>query len=149
MNGNVKIVNDTLQMVSFAKVRMGWIPGMSFIKNQGNILTFDNTGTVYINTDEKNADDFCKWMIAIKGIPSKLFYTEEGFVQFLKFITDDDEFEKYNLSEKVAWKNTMKTVWNCICKIETTRRQLRKNFIKNHRKEIVIGTVRRLLKGGE
>ena len=121
---------------------------MSFIKNQGNIITFDNTGTVYINTDEKNADDFCKWMVAIKNIPSKLFYTEEGFVQFLKSITDD-EFEKYSLSEKVIWKNTMKTVWNCVCKIETTRRQLRKDFIKNHKKEILIGTVKRLLKGGE
>lgn len=148
MNQNVKIINDTLQVVSFQQIRMGWIQGMSLESEKDNIFTLDSTGTIYVNADDKYSDEYVKWMVAIKDIPSKLFYTEKGFKLFLNAIMND-EIRNANLTRKLQWKDAMSKVWDAACKYEVIRRDARKKFIKKHLVKIGFGTFSRLMKGGE
>ncbi len=148
MNPNVRIINNSLQMVSFQQVRMGWIPGMSLNpESKDEILTLDKAGIIYINTDEKFADDFAKWMVAVKKIPSKLFFTEKGFVMFVNAIADEN-IMKSNLKRKLEWKEAMKKAWDAACKYESIRRQTRKEYVKKHWMQIVFSSLINTLKGG-
>ena len=149
MNGNVKIVNNTLQMVSFQQVRMGWIQGMSLNPDsKDEIFTLDNMGIIYVNTDVKYADEYARWMIAVKGIPSRLLDTEEGFTRFLKAIATD-EILNSTLKVKIRWKESMKKAWVAACKYETMRREVRKKFMKKYWWKYIFVKFLKFLKGGE
>lgn len=150
MNPNIKVINENLWTVNFSHVGMGFIKELTFNKTlDSDFMTLTQDGKLIMNSGDEVMMRYLPTMKVIMGLPNRLIGNEKGFCHVVKvFVPKLDNLTDQEIVEFIEKQNlnNFRLVYDTACKWELKRRQLQKQYIREHWFSIGINKVKRFLK---
>lgn len=149
MNKNIKVINKNLWVVNFDYVKLGYIQGLPFTReNSSDIVTLTQDGLLVLNSNE-DYQSILKYLIPIMKLSDDLIGTDKGFNVFIENLLSKKiqtpESGVGQLIEKYHLQN-VKKVYHRFSDIEKQRRIIQKEYIKGNKKPLGMDKLTKIIK---
>lgn len=134
MNKNIEVINESLWVVDFDHIKMGWIKDISFNNpNPSDYATFTKDGKIVLNKNKPIYKVMTRYLSIIMKMHSNHLASDKGFYRFIR--STNPETKKFSnqamksFIEKEKLHSVRQLFFN-LSSIEKERRRIQELFNK-------------------